>query len=121
MRESSILLFSAVLPVSSSVFGRWYWTKAFFLHVGVTLYETFVSFVLVILFSILAAVLLWMCGSLSEILDPYLVVLNSLPKSALAPTTHRMVRRHKNPRSLLQECPLQYLEVSSLYILVLKM
>ena len=59
--------------------------KSIFLHVGVTLYETLVSFVLVILFSIFVAVLLWMCSSLSEILDPYLVVLNSLPKSALAP------------------------------------
>ena len=32
-----------------------------------------------------AAVLLWMSRSLSRILEPYLVVLNSLPKSALAP------------------------------------
>lgn len=59
--------------------------KSIFLHIGVTLYETLLSFVLVIFFSILTAVLLWMCTSLSEILDPYLVVLNSLPKSALAP------------------------------------
>lgn len=59
--------------------------KSIFLHVGVTLYETMMSFILVIFFSILMAVLLWMCSSLSEILDPYLVVLNSLPKSALAP------------------------------------
>lgn len=56
-----------------------------FRHIGITLYETLVSFFLVILFSILAAVLLWLFGRLSEILDPYLVVLNSLPKSALAP------------------------------------
>ena len=59
--------------------------RSIFLHVGVTLYETLVSFLLVIFFSIFVAVLLWMCTSLSEILDPYLVVLNSLPKSALAP------------------------------------
>ena len=31
------------------------------------------------------AVALWFSPKLSEILDPYLVVLNSLPKSALAP------------------------------------
>ena len=48
-----------------------------FLHLGVTLYETFVS--------ILFAILLWYSNNLSEILEPYLVVLNSLPKSALAP------------------------------------
>lgn len=59
--------------------------RSIFLHVGVTLYETIVSFVLVIAFSLLVAVLLWFSERLSEILDPYLVVLNSLPKSALAP------------------------------------
>lgn len=56
-----------------------------FLHIGVTLYETVVSFFLVIAVSILAAVALWFSSKLSEILDPYMVVLNSLPKSALAP------------------------------------
>lgn len=56
-----------------------------FRHIGITLYETLVSFLLVTICSILAAVLLWYFHGLSEILDPYLVVLNSLPKSALAP------------------------------------
>lgn len=59
--------------------------KSIFLHIGVTLYETIVSFLLVIAISILVAVALWFSSKLSEILDPYLVVLNSLPKSALAP------------------------------------
>lgn len=59
--------------------------RSIFLHVGVTLFETLASFALVILFSLLAAVMLWFSERLSEILDPYLVVLNSLPKSALAP------------------------------------
>lgn len=54
-------------------------------HIGVTLFETVVSFFLVILISILTATLLWYSGKLSEITEPYLVVLNSLPKSALAP------------------------------------
>lgn len=59
--------------------------KSIFLHIGVTLYETVISFILVIAISILMAVALWFSPKLSEILDPYLVVLNSLPKSALAP------------------------------------
>lgn len=59
--------------------------RSIFLHIGTTLYETIVSFMLVTLFSILTAVLLWCSRKLSEILEPYLVVLNSLPKSALAP------------------------------------
>ena len=59
--------------------------RSIFLHIGVTLYETIVSFLLVTAIGILAAVLFWCSRSLSEILEPYLVVLNSLPKSALAP------------------------------------
>lgn len=56
-----------------------------FLHMGITLAETVISFLLVFLFSLLTAVLLWLFHSLSRVLEPYLVVLNSLPKSALAP------------------------------------
>ena len=59
--------------------------RSIFRHLGVTLYETLVSFFLVTFFSVLAAVLLWFSKKLSEISEPYLVVLNSLPKSALAP------------------------------------
>lgn len=59
--------------------------KSIFLHIGVTLYETIISFLLVIMISIFIAICLWFSKRLSEILDPYLVVLNSLPKSALAP------------------------------------
>ena len=59
--------------------------QSIFLHIGVTIYETLLSFLLVIAISILMAVLLWFSPKLSEIADPYLVVLNSLPKSALAP------------------------------------
>ncbi len=54
-------------------------------HIGVTLFETLFSFLLVIALSLLVSTLLWHSRKLSEILEPYLVVLNSLPKSALAP------------------------------------
>lgn len=59
--------------------------NAMLAHIGVTLFETIFSFLLVILLSLLVATLLWHSKKLSEILEPYLVVLNSLPKSALAP------------------------------------
>lgn len=54
-------------------------------HIGITLAETLISFFLVILFGIGFAVLLWLCPRFSSIMEPYLVVLNSLPKSAMAP------------------------------------
>ncbi|MBO5177528.1 MAG: ABC transporter permease [Lachnospiraceae bacterium] len=54
-------------------------------HTGITLAETFLSFFLILLLGIGIAVLLWWNTRLSGILEPYLVMLNSLPKSALAP------------------------------------
>ena len=58
---------------------------SFFTHTGITLLETLLSFALVTAISVLSATLLWYSKTLSEITEPYLVVLNSLPKSALAP------------------------------------
>ena len=54
-------------------------------HVTITLTETLLSFFLVTILGIAIAVLLWAFPKFSAILEPYLVVLNSLPKSALAP------------------------------------
>lgn len=54
-------------------------------HIGITLLETILSFLLVFGISMLTATLLWYSDKASAILEPYLVVLNSLPKSALAP------------------------------------
>jgi NitT/TauT family transport system permease protein len=56
-----------------------------FAHIGITLFETVVSFGLVVILGLLAAVVLWSSRSVSEVMEPYLVMLNSLPKSALAP------------------------------------
>ena len=56
-----------------------------FTNIGVTLTETLISFVLVIIIGIGVATILWHWKSASEVLEPYLVILNSLPKSALAP------------------------------------
>ena len=55
------------------------------MHTGATLFETMISFFLTVLFGILTAVLLWCSDSVAEITEPFFVVLNSLPKSALAP------------------------------------
>ena len=61
------------------------WDGSMVYHTGITVLETMVSFILVIVLGIGGAILLWSSRTLSEILDPYLVILNSLPKSALAP------------------------------------
>ena len=56
-----------------------------FLHIGTTLYETVVSFLAGTLIGTLIAILLWWSPTVSKVLDPYLVVLNALPKIALGP------------------------------------
>lgn len=56
-----------------------------FVHIGTTVFETLICFILVTGIGILTAVILWHSKFLSDILEPYLVTLNSLPKSALAP------------------------------------
>lgn len=59
--------------------------RLIFYHIGITLGETFLSFCLVIIIGILLAILLWWNEAFAKVLEPYLVVLNSLPKTALAP------------------------------------
>lgn len=59
--------------------------NSLYYHTWVTIYETLISFGLVTVISIIAAMFLWFSKSLSDIFEPYLVILNSLPKSALAP------------------------------------
>ncbi len=56
-----------------------------FEHIGVTLYETVLGFLLGTIFGTLIAILLWWNDFISDVTEPYLVVLNSLPKTALAP------------------------------------
>ncbi|MDL2258334.1 ABC transporter permease [Eubacteriales bacterium OttesenSCG-928-K08] len=56
-----------------------------FTHIGTTLYETVVGFLLGTLMGILLASILWWFPTANKIFDPYLVVLNALPKIALGP------------------------------------
>ena len=54
-------------------------------HLGVTLYETVIGFLLGTLLGICIAIILWLSKFLCKVFDPFLVVLNSLPKVALGP------------------------------------
>lgn len=54
-------------------------------HVAVTLYETIISFLIVMVVSPGVALIMWRFRTLADVLEPYLIALNSLPKSALAP------------------------------------
>ena len=52
-------------------------------HILVTTYETVIGFLLGTGIGIIIAIILWWSEFLSKVADPYLVVLNSLPKVAL--------------------------------------
>ena len=54
-------------------------------HIGVTLYETVISFSLASIIGIAVSSILWSSKTIAKILDPYLTVLNSLPKISLGP------------------------------------
>ena len=54
-------------------------------HIRVTVYETLVGFGIGILLGLIIAIILWWSKFLAKVIDPYLVVLNSLPKVALGP------------------------------------
>ena len=55
------------------------------LHLGVTCYETIVGFLSGTALGIIIAIILWSSKFLSKVSEPFLVVLNSLPKIALGP------------------------------------
>ncbi len=54
-------------------------------HIWITLYETIISFSLGTIIGIIIASILWWNKTLAKIIEPYLTILNSLPKVALGP------------------------------------
>ena len=56
-----------------------------FYHIGITLGETIAGFAIAVILGYAIAVVLWSSDSVRKVLEPYIVVLNSLPKIALGP------------------------------------
>lgn len=56
-----------------------------FYHIGVTLGETLLGFVIAVVLGCAIALALWWSDTLRKVLEPYIVVLNALPKIALGP------------------------------------
>lgn len=54
-------------------------------HIGVTCFETIVGFLTGTILGIIVAIILWWSKFLSKVAEPFLVILNSLPKIALGP------------------------------------
>lgn len=56
-----------------------------FKHIGISVLETISGLVFGTIIGLVCAIIIWWCPFLQKVLDPYLVVLNALPKTALAP------------------------------------
>lgn len=56
-----------------------------FKHILTTLYETFLGFIIATVLGCVIALILWWSDFIRKVLEPYIVVLNSLPKIALGP------------------------------------
>lgn len=70
-------------------------TNGLIKHINVTVYETIVGFCIGTLSGIIIAIILWWSKFLSKVTEPFLVVLNSLPKVALR-TNHNHMGRSWN-------------------------
>ncbi len=56
-----------------------------FYHIGITLAETLIGFAIAVILGYAVAIILWASETVRKVLEPYIVVLNSLPKIALGP------------------------------------
>ena len=56
-----------------------------FFHIGITLAETLAGFLIAVVLGYAIAVVLWASDTVHKVVEPYIVVLNSLPKIALGP------------------------------------
>ena len=60
-------------------------TNNLYHHIWITLYETLISFSLGTFLGIIIATILWYSKFLYKVIDPYLTIINSLPKVSLGP------------------------------------
>ena len=54
-------------------------------HIGITCFETIVGFLSGAILGVVIAIILWWSNFISKVFDPFLVILNSLPKTAPGP------------------------------------
>lgn len=78
------LLFSSPSKIVSLIFEK-FSDGSMLTHVQVTLFETLLGFLIGTILGIIIASTLWASTRFSKIMDPYLVIMNAMPKVALGP------------------------------------
>ncbi|MBQ8638148.1 MAG: ABC transporter permease [Lachnospiraceae bacterium] len=77
-------IFSSPSRVCETI-GQWHSQNVLAVHIGSTMQETVISFLIVTVLGIASAIFLWRFPFIYRVLEPYFILFNSLPKSALAP------------------------------------
>lgn len=77
-------LFSSPLRVVETIYDL-YNANNLFGHIWVTTYETLISFVFATVVGLIFASFMWWNEKFAKVIDPYLTVINSLPKVSLGP------------------------------------
>ena len=77
-------IFSSPIKVIETIINL-HTTGDLYNHILITIWETLISFILGTLLGILIASIMWWNKFFAKVIDPYLTVLNSLPKVALGP------------------------------------
>ena len=54
-------------------------------HIGITIYEVIISFIISSILAFIIGTILWWNKFIARVLEPYLTIINSLPKVALGP------------------------------------
>lgn len=77
-------IFSSPIKIFNTLINL-YNNKNLINHIWVTVYETFLSFSIATILGTFIATVLWWNKKVQKIIEPYLTILNSLPKVALGP------------------------------------
>lgn len=77
-------LFSSPIKVVNTLYSL-FLENDLLIHIGITLFEVIISFILSVCIGISIASIMWSFDFFYKIIDPYLTILNSLPKVALGP------------------------------------
>ncbi|MDO4962638.1 MAG: ABC transporter permease [bacterium] len=84
MNLINTFIFSSPKKILNTIINL-YKQKKLFNNIWVTVYETFLSFSIATILGIIIATILWWNKKVQKIIEPYLTILNSLPKVALGP------------------------------------
>lgn len=77
-------IFSSPLAIIKTMI-KLYQQHYLFNHIFITVWETIISFSLSIIIGTFIASIMWWCRFIARVIEPYLTILNSLPKVALGP------------------------------------